>query len=135
MNAAPSCEVRRCRVLVVDDNPSVLRSLEFYLPGIGFDVVSAGDGHSALRLAAEGEVQLILLDVDMPGMNGFAVCRALRADPVLRWLPVVMMTGRSSREVTQEGLAAGARAVLAKPFDFDLLESTLNQNVAAPPEA
>jgi CheY-like chemotaxis protein len=80
-------------------------------------------------------VHLVLLDIDMPIMDGIAVCKAIRADAALRHLPVVMMTGRSTREIASRGLAAGALEVLTKPFDLDVLQATLAKHALAPSAA
>jgi CheY-like chemotaxis protein len=113
------------RILVVDDYPSVLVTLEYFLPTIGYAVVTAPDGPTGLEIAGQGGVDLILLDFDMPFMAGIAVCEAIRNNPALRHIPVIMITGRASREAVERGLAAGARAVVTKPFDFRFLESLI----------
>jgi CheY-like chemotaxis protein len=124
--AMPSADFpARAVVLAIDDNPSVLQALEFHLPRAGYAVVTATDGAAGLRLASEREVHLVLLDIDMPQMSGIAVCQAFRADPKLCRLPVVMMTGRPMSAAVSLALAAGARSVLAKPFDLPLLYETL----------
>jgi DNA-binding response OmpR family regulator len=121
----------RARILVVDDNPSVLLALEYFLPTVGYAVITAPDGRTGMELAAGGDVALVLLDVDMPVMNGHAVCEALQANAELRRIPIVMMTGRPSRDVVARGLAAGARAVIGKPFDLDVLQAELAHHIAS----
>ena len=77
------------RILVVDDVPENVRLLEAVLAAHGYEVVSATDGQTALDLALSAKPDLVLLDVMMPGMSGYDVCRAIRADPACAVLPVV----------------------------------------------
>jgi CheY-like chemotaxis protein len=66
-----------------------------------------------------------MLDLEMPLMNGVAVCRALKADPALSRIPVLMMTGQATQEARRQALAAGAIVVMSKPFDLEVLEATV----------
>ena len=119
-------------ILIVDDNPSVLEAMDYYLRAQGYAVQLALDGPTGLRLAAAGKVDLIMLDIEMPRMSGFAVCEAIRGDPALRHLPVVVMTGRLTREAAARALAAGASIVLGKPFDLPALKQTLERLLSVP---
>ncbi|HVA61993.1 MAG TPA: response regulator [Mycobacteriales bacterium] len=105
------------RVLVVDDDRIVARFIETNLRLEGFDVRLAHDGAQALAIAADWHADLVLLDVILPDLDGFAVCRELRRSPRTANLPVILLT---TSQVTAEhlvGLAAGADDYLAKPFD------------------
>ena len=82
----------RPRVLVIDDTPHNIRLLEAVLVPRGYAVIPATSGAEALAKVAEGSPDLILCDVVMPGMDGYEVCRRLRADPATRLLPVIMIT-------------------------------------------
>ncbi len=104
-------------VLVVDDEPRGRELLEDLLTPQGHHLVFAGNGQEALAMAMVHTPDLILLDVMMPGMDGFEVCRWLRADERLREVPVVMLTALDDRESRLAGLAAGADSFLTKPFD------------------
>jgi CheY-like chemotaxis protein len=112
-------------ILLIDDTPSVLAALEYLLKSVGYATTLAGDGRTGLQLAAEKTPDLIMLDLEMPLMNGVAVCRALKADPVLKRIPVLMMTGQATQEARRHALAAGAVVVLSKPFDLEVLETTV----------
>ena len=104
------------RVLLVDDAPEVRMLLELVLQLDGFVVLLAEDGPSGLTAARDGSPDLVLLDVQMPGLDGPDVLRALRADPRTSALPVVFLTGEPASH--DAGLLAlGARAVLRKPVD------------------
>jgi two-component system, cell cycle response regulator len=80
------------RVLVVDDNPANLKLLEARLTAEYYDVVTCANGRDALAICTNGDCDIVLLDVMMPGMNGFDVCRRLKADPATAHIPVVMVT-------------------------------------------
>lgn len=110
------------KVLVVDDQPSNTEALAQALEPLGYEVWQALDGPMALVLAKERAPEVILLDLRMPGMDGFEVCRRLKADPDTRLLPVVVLTGLDSREARLAALEAGATDFLAKPFDLVELE-------------
>jgi putative two-component system response regulator len=112
----------RGTVLAVDDDPGALSALADALGTLGFEVVQAADGATALELARERQPDVVLLDVQMPGMDGFEVCRQLKADPILLLIPVVFLTGHGSRRARLEGLEAGATDFLNKPCDLVELE-------------
>lgn len=104
------------KVLIADDEQNIVISLEFLLRREGFEVLVASDGEEALaRLRAE-KPDLVLLDVMMPKMNGFDVCQALRADPELAGIRVLMLTAKGRETEVSKGLALGADAYMTKPF-------------------
>jgi two-component system, cell cycle response regulator len=105
------------RVLVVDDILPNVKLLEARLTAEYFDVISATNGLEAIELAREGRCDVILLDVMMPGMDGFEVCRRLKADPLTLHLPVVMVTALDQPADRLRGLTAGADDFLTKPVD------------------
>jgi len=103
-------------ILVVDDLPQNVRLLEAVLAPRGYELAVASSGPEALARLADGGIDLVLLDVVMPGMDGYEVCRAIRADPATAYLPVVMITASGEQE-KQRALEAGADDFVAKPFD------------------
>ena len=105
------------RILVVDDIPANVRLLEAKLSAEYFEVVTASDGPSALAAAADKAPDLILLDVMMPGMDGFEVARRLKDDPKTRHIPIVMVTALSEAKDRVDGLDAGADDFLSKPLN------------------
>ncbi len=109
------------RILVVDDIEANVRLLEAKLTAEYYDVSHAYDGVTALAMAAEQRPDIILLDVMMPGMDGFAVCRRLKDDPATRHIPVVLVTALDGRADRIAGLEAGADDFLTKPIDDALL--------------
>jgi putative two-component system response regulator len=108
-------------VLVVDDDESARHLLARLLSRQGYTVESAVDGVSALEAVQESEPDVVLLDVMMPGLDGFEVCRRLKGDPATRLTPVVLVTGANDQAHRVEGLVVGADDFLAKPVDTDEL--------------
>ena len=109
------------RILVVDDIEANVRLLEAKLSAEYYTVLTASEGVGALTIAAAEKPDIILLDVMMPGMDGFQVCRKLKEDPVTRHIPVVMVTALDGRGDRVTGLEAGADEFLTKPIDDVLL--------------
>ena len=109
------------RILVVDDIDANVRLLEAKLTADYYEVLTATDGVTALAMAAAEQPDIILLDVMMPGMDGFQVCRRLKDDPVTRHIPVVLVTALDGRPDRISGLEAGADEFLTKPIDDFML--------------
>ena len=108
---------RRPKVLVVDDVASNRELLQGRLGDLGYDVREARDGIEALEAVAADEPDLILLDIDMPRLDGIAVCEQLKAHPIRRLIPIVILTASNDRNTRLLGIAAGADDYLSKPFD------------------
>ncbi|HWE83011.1 MAG TPA: response regulator [Gaiellaceae bacterium] len=111
---------RAPRILVVDDVSQNVRLLEAVLAPHGYDVVTATDGISALEAVAAEQPDLVLLDVMMPGFDGYTVCRRLRADDATAVLPVIMVTSSLGEEKTR-AIEAGADDFIPKPFNHEEL--------------
>ncbi len=103
------------KIMVVDDDPNALRLISYALHREGFDVVIAGSGQDALRLLEEQLVDLMVLDVMMPQMDGLEVCRRLRANPKTMRLPVIMLTAKAQVEDKIRGFEVGADDYITKP--------------------
>jgi two-component system cell cycle response regulator len=104
-------------ILIVDDEPAGRDTLEALLMVRGYDLAFASDGPEALAKAAELTPDVILLDVMMPGMDGFEVCQHLRSDPLLTEVPVIMVTALDDRDSRLRGIEVGADDFVTKPFD------------------
>ncbi len=104
-------------ILIVDDQVTMRECLEGVLSNQGYTLAFAEDGPEALTKAAQLKPDVILLDVMMPGMDGFEVCQRFRADPTLAEVPIIMLTALNDRESRLEGIKAGADDFLSKPFD------------------
>ena len=107
----------RSAILIVDDSPQGLKTLEALLTPENYQLYFSSNGPDAIEKAAKVALDLILLDVMMPYMDGFEVCRHLRANPCLAEIPIMMITALDDRESRLEGLAAGADDFISKPFD------------------
>jgi CheY-like chemotaxis protein len=119
------------RMLVVDDSPTICAVLGKMLGQDGYTVLKAGDGESAIELARSEQPALIFLDIVLPGMNGFAVLRALRHDPRTRHIPIVMISG--NQQATEQFYVQrfGADDFMKKPFGRDEVIRQIGKLVAA----
>jgi two-component system OmpR family response regulator len=106
------------KILVVDDEPDVVSTVEYRLKFAKCSVVTASNGHEGLERAAAEKPDLILLDTNMPGMNGHEMLERLRADPALRHIPVIMVTARCEPQDIAAASAWGIADYVTKPFDF-----------------
>ena len=109
------------KILIVDDESGARAALEFLLRREGFEVRDAADGPTAIQECATFRPDLILLDIMMPGMDGFEVCRHIKATPETRLTPVVLITGLTATEDRIMGINAGADDLLSKPIDLNEL--------------
>lgn len=105
-------------VLLIDDFPDALEVWEIYLTAAGFRVLSAGDGVSGLDLARRERPDVVVMDLQMPGLSGTEVARQLRADGETRRIPLIASTGRA-RMSTEDAREAGFDSLLVKPCDPD----------------
>jgi DNA-binding response OmpR family regulator len=118
----------RTRVLVVDDDPLVRNLLSAVLEDASFDLDEAADGEDALRIAAVRPPDVVVLDVMMPGVDGFEVCRALRADIAYERTRIVILTAKNSQSARDEAFKAGADSFFTKPFSpLDLIDTVMGK--------
>lgn len=134
-NAAvwPFKDKLRPTALVADDDMATRALLTSALEGMGWEVHCAADGAEALSEARKKSPDVIVLDIDMPKMNGLDALRALRARPETAKTPVVMVTARSTLEVIEACLAAGANDYIIKPFDLVQVRGKISKLLQAPP--
>ena len=105
------------QILIVDDNPQNLDIFQTRLAAQGYEILTASDGEEALAVAREKRPDLILLDIMMPKLNGIEVCRRLKGDSSLPFMPIIMVTAKADPKDVVAGLEAGADEYLAKPVD------------------
>jgi DNA-binding response OmpR family regulator len=106
---------RAAQIMVVDDDPDTVSILARHLQREGYVAIEASSGVECLRTVRERPVDLILLDLMMPGMDGFDVCRALKAAPNTAEIPIIMITARDDLDARAEGMRLGVSDFLAKP--------------------
>jgi DNA-binding response OmpR family regulator len=122
---------KRETILVVDDNRDNVEILSTYLESRGYRVASAEDGKSALAKMEEVNPALVLLDVMMPGMDGWQVCRTIKSHPEFGSTRVVMVTAKGGFEDKFEGMRSGADDYIVKPVDLNELVGKVERNLAA----
>jgi two-component system cell cycle response regulator DivK len=122
-------------ILVVDDNPQNLKLARVLLAGEGYAVRTATDAEDALRVLAEFTPRLVLMDLQLPGMDGLELTRRLKADPRYRSMVIIALTAYAMKGDEEKALGAGCDAYVAKPIDTDALPRIVCQLLAsrAPP--
>ena len=125
----------RATVLVVEDEGSIRELVATILSDKGYRVLQAGDGSAGLSLAQEEKPDLILSDIRMPGLDGFALCEQLRADRDLAQIPFIFLTAYGERTNVRRGMGLGADDYLTKPFDADELVEAVQVRLARAAEA
>ncbi|MBM3461355.1 MAG: response regulator [Armatimonadetes bacterium] len=111
------------KVLIADDDEDILNLVKVALLAEKYEIVLARNGSEAVDRAREEQPNLILMDVEMPRMSGLEACRALRADPGLKSVPVIMLTSRSSEKDIMRGFQDGAHDYITKPFSLSHLRA------------
>ena len=119
------------RILVVDDDENILNLEKTILEQKGFQVTRAAGGAEALRLLEGGAYDLVLLDVMMPEVDGFTVCRKIKEDPRLKSMPVIFLTAKGGGEALAEGFESGAVMYINKPFTANKLLTIVNTMLEA----
>jgi twitching motility two-component system response regulator PilH len=113
------------RILIVEDSPTVLHQVKQELVAVGYEVVEATNGEEALHIASDQRPGLVLLDVILPKINGYQVCRKLKAQPGMENIPVIMLTSKSKDSDRHWGMEQGADAYLTKPVETQELLALL----------
>ena len=116
----------RGRILVVDDEIYIVHILDFSLGMEGYEVITALDGEQALEKAKESHPDLIVLDIMMPKMDGYETCRALKANPDTKDIPVILLSAKGRTIDQQTGFDVGAEDYITKPFSPRKLVDRIN---------
>ena len=126
---------RKPRILVVDDEPDLLSVLRFGLEIEGFEVLEALDGETGLAMAREHAPDLLVLDLMLPRMDGYKVCRALKFDERFRRTPVFILSARSGETDRRLAMDLGADDFITKPYDMKDLVARIRGKLQSPPGA
>ena len=118
------------RILVVDDEPKVLATIKKELEVAGFEVITAKDGTEALKTAHSKYPHLVVLDLLMPGLDGYQVCRLLKSDERFQNMPIIILTARSAEKDMDEGLTMQADGYITKPYDPDVFIEVIRATLA-----
>lgn len=114
-------------ILVVDDSTTMRQMVAFTLSSAGHSVTEAPDGAQALALARKQKFDLVITDVNMPGMNGIDLVQNLREVPDCKFIPILVLTTEAGAELKQKGRSAGATGWIVKPFNPEVLLDTLKK--------
>ena len=114
-------------ILIIDDDNATVQFLEILFMGRGYGVICATSGAQGIELARQHHPDLIMVDVMMPDMNGYAVCQQLRADPITAEIPIVILTARNSLADKATGYESGANRFLVKPVAITRLAEIVDE--------
>lgn len=117
-------------ILLAEDEPNIVESLRFLLERAGYDVSVENDGHKALSTALTVPPDLLILDVMLPGLDGYEILRQLRADQRTQTLPVLMLTAKGQREDREKAIEGGVDVFMTKPFSNAEIVQTVNDLAA-----
>lgn len=109
------------KILIVDDEPDIVKTVSFRLKAAGYEVVSAADGLEGLEKARQEKPDLIILDLMLPKMDGYQICRMLKFDSQFAKIPIIMFSARAQDSDQQMGKDVGANAYITKPFEPEIL--------------
>jgi two-component system alkaline phosphatase synthesis response regulator PhoP len=119
--------MKKGKVLVVDDEVNITQILEFSIGSEGFDVITAQNGEEAIEKARRVQPDLIILDIMMPKIDGYEACRILKANPLTKNIPVVLLTAKGRDIDKRLGMEVGATDYIVKPFSPNKLVERINQ--------
>ena len=122
------------KILIAEDERDIRDLITYTLQFAGYEVVSAGDGEEAVKLALQEIPDLVLLDVRMPRMTGYEACKAIKADEKTKGIPVVFLSAKGQEAEIQAGMQAGAVEYMVKPFSPDQLTALVQVVLAKLPK-
>jgi len=123
--------LRKKRILVVEDEESLLKLETILLTVKGFEVIGAVSGSMAIEKIDSEVFDLVLLDIMLPDIDGFEVCRQLRKDPRTATVPIIMLTGKKTQDDHDRGVLCGANSYLVKPFKSAMIIDEINRLLTA----
>ena len=105
------------KILIVDDEPSIVLSLDYLMRKNGFNPFIARNGEEALTIVDKEKPELIILDIMMPGIDGYQVCEKLKTNPLTSSIKIIFLSAKSGKEAIEKGMSVGADMYLTKPFN------------------
>ncbi|HMV25648.1 response regulator [bacterium] len=118
--------IKQKTILLVEDNEVNMRLVERTIKNPAYTIVSAGNGEEALERAAQYKPDLIILDIQIPKMDGYAVARTLKADPALKHIPIIALTAHAMKGDEEKILAAGCDSYVSKPIEVSKFREKIN---------
>ena len=118
------------KILIVDDEEHIVEMLKIRLEGLKYETVTAGDGQEGLRMARSEKTDLIVLDLMLPKLDGYKVCRMLKFDEKYKHIPIIMFTARAQDSDVKLGQETGADGYVTKPFEPKVLMGRINELLA-----
>lgn len=115
------------KILIVEDDQDIRANIRLYLSSLGIICVEAFDGAEAVDAAKREKPDLILLDIILPIINGYQVCKMLKGDPEYKSIPIIMLSAKAEKADKDRGMQSGCDAYIIKPFEFDNLEKTIKK--------
>jgi two-component system, OmpR family, alkaline phosphatase synthesis response regulator PhoP len=116
--------MRSRRVLIIEDEPHIVLSLEYLLERDGYETATAADGERGLAMVRELRPDVVLLDLMLPRLNGYQVCQAIKSDPELAPIPIIVLSAKGQEVEVLKGLSLGAAQYITKPFgNAEILEA------------
>jgi DNA-binding response OmpR family regulator len=117
------------KVLIIDDEKNILESVAMYLSGHDFEVMTSMEGIEGIRMAKDKLPDIILLDLILPDMDGYLVCRALKGNSATEDIPIVVISAKSQKEDVEKANECGASDYILKPFEPTALIDVINKNI------
>lgn len=130
----PSCDINKKKILLVEDNSDIRKVLGLRLEQLGYDTVEAATGNEALEQARARTPNLIIMDLAMPNGTGDEAIVSLKADPLTRHIPVIVLTALLHGPLVDRAIAAGAAEILHKPVNFEWLNLVLQRHLSGEQE-
>jgi len=109
------------KILIIDDEPDLVKTLQIRLETAGYTIITAYEGHTGLKKAREEKPDLIILDIMLPGMNGYETCDKLKSDPLTHKIPVIILTSKNMGDDLEQAFEKKADWFMVKPFDSGYL--------------
>ncbi len=119
----------RKRLLLVDDDPNLIMLVQDYLQCQGYEVITAENGHEALDILGKDKIDMVICDVMMPGMDGYAMVRQVREDPAVAAIPILFLSAKGQSQDRVKGLNTGADVYMIKPFEPEELVAQVQSSL------